>query len=96
MPYTISSAFLQQLTSTSLLLTLLIQWKASDSLLIKKKLNKKPERIHIKTINSNSTFEQALRNLSVTDKSFEELAILNGMKLSDKVTAGMKIKILGL
>lgn len=61
-----------------------------------KKLDKKPERIHIKTINSNSTFEQALRNLSVTDKRFEELAILNGMKLSDKVTAGMKIKILGL
>ncbi|MEO6219560.1 MAG: M48 family metalloprotease [Ginsengibacter sp.] len=60
------------------------------------KLNKKPERIRIKTVNSNSTFEQALRNLSVMDKRFEELAILNGLKLSDKVTPGMKIKIFGL
>ncbi len=60
------------------------------------KLNKKPERVRIKTMKTNSTFEQALRSFSVPDKRFEELAILNGMKLTDKVTAGMMIKIIGL
>ena len=60
------------------------------------KLNKKPERIRIKTINSNIMLEQALRNYSVTDsKRLEELSILNGMKLTDRVTPGMMIKTIG-
>lgn len=60
------------------------------------KLNKKPDRVRIKTINGNTTLEQALRNLSVTNNRLEELAILNGMKLTDRVTPGMMIKIIGL
>ncbi|MGI8582124.1 MAG: M48 family metalloprotease [Chitinophagaceae bacterium] len=60
------------------------------------KLNKKPDRVRIKTINNNTTLEQALRNYSVTDnKRLQELAILNGMKLTDTVTPGMMIKIIG-
>lgn len=60
------------------------------------KINKKPERIRIKTINSNITLEQALRNYSVTDsKRLQELSILNGMKLTDRVTPGMMIKTIG-
>ncbi len=59
-------------------------------------LNKKPDRVRIKTINSNTTLEQALRNYSVTDnKSLQELAILNGMKLTDRITPGMMIKVIG-
>ncbi|HMJ46221.1 MAG TPA: M48 family metalloprotease [Ferruginibacter sp.] len=60
------------------------------------KLTKKPERIRIKTINGSTTLEQALRNLSVADKRLEELAILNGMKLTDRVTPGMLIKTVGM
>jgi len=60
------------------------------------KINKNPERIRIKTINSNITLEQALRNYSVTDsKRLEELSILNGMRLTDRVTPGMMIKTIG-
>jgi predicted Zn-dependent protease len=60
------------------------------------KLNKKADRIRIKTINSNITLEQALRNYSVTDsKSLQELAILNGMRLTDRITPGTMIKVIG-
>lgn len=59
------------------------------------KLNKKADRIRIKTINSNITLEQALRNYSVTDsKSLQELAILNGMRLTDRITPGTMIKVI--
>lgn len=58
------------------------------------KINKKPERIRLRTVTSNSTLEQALRSFKVTDKRMEELAILNGMLRSAAVTKGMTIKII--
>ncbi|CAN5672863.1 M48 family metalloprotease [soil metagenome] len=60
-----------------------------------RKINKKPERIHIKTINSNITVEQALKDYAVPVTRLNELAILNGMKLTDRITPGTMIKILG-
>ena len=60
------------------------------------KLNKKPERVRIKTVKTNSTLEQALRSFNAPAKRMEEFAILNGMKLSDKVTAGTMIKVIEL
>lgn len=59
------------------------------------KINKKPERIRIKTANKKTTLEQALRSFSVAEKRLPELAILNGMKLTDNVSQGMMIKIIG-
>jgi hypothetical protein len=35
-----------------------------------------------------------LRQYKVQDKRLEELAILNGMKLSDRLTQGMLIKVI--
>jgi predicted Zn-dependent protease len=58
------------------------------------KLNKKPERVRIKTINQATTLEQALRGYRVDQKRFEEMAILNGMKLKDKLASGTLIKII--
>lgn len=58
------------------------------------KLNKKPERVRIKTINSNMTLAQAFRQYNVPEKRLEELAILNGMKLTDTIPKGMLIKII--
>ena len=58
------------------------------------KLNKKPERIRIKTVNSNQTLAQALRSYNVPDRRNEEFAILNGMKLTDNLTSGTLIKII--
>jgi len=58
------------------------------------KLNKKPQRVRVKTVASNSSFEQAIRSLGVPQSRFEEMAILNGMQLSDTVTKGSQIKII--
>jgi predicted Zn-dependent protease len=58
------------------------------------KINKKPERIRIKTVNANSTLEQALKGFKAEDKRIEELAILNGMLRTAPVTKGMLIKII--
>ena len=58
------------------------------------KINKKADRIRIKTINQPSTLEQAFRQFKVPESRFEEVAVLNGMKVSDRLTQGMLIKII--
>ncbi len=58
------------------------------------KINKKTERVRLKTVNKTSTLEQALRGFKVVDKRLEELAVLNGMKLKDNVTQGTLIKVI--
>ncbi|MCW3080758.1 M48 family metalloprotease [Segetibacter sp.] len=58
------------------------------------KINKKPERIRIKTARTNTTLQQALKQHNTPDKKMEELAVLNGMKLTDNVAAGTFIKVL--
>jgi predicted Zn-dependent protease len=59
------------------------------------KLNKKPERIQVKAVTSSGTLESALRSHGMSEKRMQELATLNGMKLSEKVEKGMLIKVLG-
>ncbi|HVE62046.1 MAG TPA: M48 family metalloprotease, partial [Chitinophagaceae bacterium] len=58
------------------------------------KLNKKPDRVRIKTINQTTTLDQALRQHGVQSNKLEEHAILNGMKLGDQVTQGTLIKVI--
>lgn len=58
------------------------------------KLNKKADRVRIRTVSSNTTLSQALRELNMPQSKLEELAILNGMKLTDNVTKGMLIKVI--
>jgi predicted Zn-dependent protease len=58
------------------------------------KINKKPERVRIKTVKQAGTVDQALRSLNVPSNRLEELAILNGMKLSDRVSTGTLIKVI--
>ncbi|RYF91844.1 MAG: peptidase M48 [Chitinophagaceae bacterium] len=57
------------------------------------KINKKPERIRIKTIAANTTLEQALRSYKMPEKRFEELAILNGMQRNTPLSKGTLIKV---
>lgn len=59
------------------------------------KIDKKPERIRLKTAGSNTTLEQLLRQNNVEEKRLEEHAILNGMQLKDAVQSGTLIKIIG-
>lgn len=56
------------------------------------KLNKKPVRILVKTVSSTATLEQHFKNYNQPSSQFEELAILNGMKLTDRVESGTMIK----
>lgn len=58
------------------------------------KLNKKPDRVHLKTVRAATTLEQALRSNNADPKRLEEFAILNGLKLSDRVDAGTLIKVI--
>jgi predicted Zn-dependent protease len=59
------------------------------------KLNRKPERIRLKTVGSNGTLEEALRGFNVPENRMEEVSLLNGMMLSDNVEKGALIKVLG-
>ena len=59
------------------------------------KLNRKPERIQIKTIAREQTLADALRETGIAQSRFEELAILNGMQQTDRLPAGMLIKVVG-
>lgn len=56
-------------------------------------INRKPQRVRIKTINTNTTLDQALRSHNVASTRLEEMAILNGMKLTDRIAAGTMIKV---
>ena len=58
------------------------------------KINKKPERVRIKNVNSNTTLAEVFRNNNVPDRRHEEFAILNGMRLTDNVTKGTLVKII--
>ena len=59
------------------------------------KINVTPNRIRIKTVYTDGTFLQALRAFNMPEKKHKELAIINGMELTDRVTRGMLIKTIG-
>jgi len=58
------------------------------------KLNKQPERVRIKTVTQSTTLAQALQTLKMPSNRMEELAVLNGMQLNDRVEKGMLIKVI--
>jgi len=64
------------------------------SLTDSEKLNKKPEVIRIKTLPQQMTAQAAFQNFNMPANRFEELAILNGMLLSDKLGKGTLIKVI--
>lgn len=58
------------------------------------KINKQPERIRIKTVKQNTTLAQALQPYTKDSKRLEELAVLNGMQLQDRLEQGTLIKVI--
>jgi len=58
------------------------------------KINVQPDRIHIESITSPTTLSAALRNAGIKSDRFNEMAILNGMQLSDQLQRGQLIKVL--
>jgi predicted Zn-dependent protease len=57
------------------------------------KINRKPEVVRIKTVRNPATLQQVLQSYNVPSKRFEEMAILNGMLLTDRVAANTLIKV---
>jgi predicted Zn-dependent protease len=58
------------------------------------KINRKPEVIRIKTVPQQMTVQAAFQNFNMPSNRFEELAILNGMMLNDKLNKGTLIKVI--
>lgn len=59
------------------------------------KINVTPNRIRIKTVYTDGTLLDALRTFNMPQKQHKELAIINGMELTDRLTRGMLIKTIG-
>lgn len=64
-----------------------------DKLTDPNKLNRQPNRLSIVKAGINGTLDAALTYHKIPVAQREELAILNGMNLTDKVTVGLLIKI---
>jgi len=58
-------------------------------------LNRKPDIIKIKTVSQSMTLQAAFQNFGMPAERFEELALLNGMLLTDQLSKGMLIKVVG-
>jgi predicted Zn-dependent protease len=59
------------------------------------KLNRLPDLIHIRTAAEQMTLRAAFEHFGVASDRYEEVAILNGMDLGDKLAKGTLIKIPG-
>jgi predicted Zn-dependent protease len=59
------------------------------------KLNRQPERVRVKTAKTSTTLAQALAASGVPSSRRDEMAILNGMQLNDRLSAGMMYKVVG-
>ncbi len=66
-----------------------------DKLTDPDKLNRKPDRVRIKTVSKNQTLQQALQEHRQDPKIFKDLSILNGMELNAQLRRGQLIKTLG-
>jgi predicted Zn-dependent protease len=59
------------------------------------KLNRQPEHVRIKTAAGTTTLASALAANGVPSKRYEEIAILNGMQTTDRLSKGMLYKVVG-
>ncbi len=59
------------------------------------KLNRKPDVVRIKTVPQQMTLQAALQSFNMPQARFEELAILNGMDLTEQLNKGTLIKVVG-
>ena len=58
------------------------------------KINRQPELVRIKTIDQSTTLQNALTRYQMPTNRHEEIAVLNGMHLNDKLEAGTLIKVI--
>ncbi|MCY7351554.1 MAG: M48 family metalloprotease [Cytophagaceae bacterium] len=58
------------------------------------KINRKPERILVKTAPRDGTFREIMTGLGMPGNRVEELGVLNGHKADDRLTRGSMVKII--
>ncbi len=58
----------------------------------RRRIDVKPERVRIKTVARDATFTETMSYFGMPKDRHEELALLNGMQLNDRLTKGMLIK----
>jgi predicted Zn-dependent protease len=59
------------------------------------KINKQADRIRLITVGQAGTFEQVMRANNVEASRLQELSVLNGMNLDERVEQGMLLKVIG-
>jgi len=59
------------------------------------RINVKPERIKVVKVSNTGTLQDILRSFNTPSDRMEEIAVLNSMMLTDNITAGTRIKVLG-
>lgn len=59
------------------------------------KINVKPQRIRVKTVQKAGTVAEAFKALGVPQNKMNEIALLNDLALTDKLQPGMKVKVIG-
>jgi predicted Zn-dependent protease len=57
------------------------------------RINVKPERVRIRSIGRSTTLKEALTTLGVPEKRLEEMALLNGRRLTDTIPANTLLKV---
>ncbi len=72
--------------------TFISSFKNFKALTDPSKINVKPEKIAIKAVARDASLSDALKSFNMPSNRMEELAILNGMKLTDQVKKGTLIK----
>lgn len=58
-------------------------------------LDKKPRRLYIKEAPDSGELSAAFRSLGASEEMYEELAVLNGLALSDRIEKGYWLKLVG-
>jgi len=59
------------------------------------KLGRKPDVVRIQTVPQRMTLQAAFQSFKMPQERFEELAILNGLLLTDQIEKGTLIKVIG-
>ena len=57
------------------------------------KINVKPEKLIVKSVTKTGSLKTVLKQFGTSDNELENQAVLNGMQLTDNVSAGTLIKI---
>ena len=59
------------------------------------KINVQADHVRLRTVLFDGTFNDALRSFGVAESKYKELSILNGLALTDRVSSGTMIKVIG-